>query len=461
MPAVVDPIVRALIVRTAQKHGIDPAAALAVAAGEGGIRYGAVGDAGTSYGPFQLHVGGALPKGRGADWANSPAGIDYAIRTMAQAGARGLTGQAAVDAIVRKFERPADPDTSVRNAVGRLAQFSSFRDPGVAQMAPATTRPARAAAVSNPVDTSTINPILQSVYNANNELLGVPSIDLSLLGAAPTAKPGRAAKFPAAKTGRTPISPLPTPLTGRSEFMVADPEGAPSRKGGRYHAGKDWFAPAGSPVVAPINGRVIEVKQSRGNSGQVFGGTVKVQSPTGRVYVFRHVNPVGVRVGARVRQGDPIAVVTDWTDGSPHSHVEVWKTRGGGYRLENMLDPAVVFGRPEPSGPVAPPRTKTARANASNVDSFLKGFGQRVTSGYRTKAQNDAVGGAKDSFHLTGEARDIDHRSPRFPDLVAYVKAHPGEFREFFFDPLGWYVKNGRIYKGAIGGHGDHAHIVL
>jgi hypothetical protein len=39
---------------------------------------------------------------------------------MASSGARGLTGRAAVDTIIRRFERPADPDRSVANAIARL-----------------------------------------------------------------------------------------------------------------------------------------------------------------------------------------------------------------------------------------------------------------------------------------------------------------------------------------------------
>jgi hypothetical protein len=54
-----------LIRRYSRQFGVDPRAALAVAMGEGGLRWGAVGDNGTSYGPFQLHVGGALPAGKG------------------------------------------------------------------------------------------------------------------------------------------------------------------------------------------------------------------------------------------------------------------------------------------------------------------------------------------------------------------------------------------------------------
>lgn len=142
----VDPAVYAAIVQIANRHGLDPAAVLAVAAGEGGIRYGAVGDNGTSFGPFQLHVGGALPADKDAAWANSPEGLDYAIRKMAEVGARGLTGAPAIDTIVRKFERPYDPDSSVRNAVGRYSQYANGAAPGVLPQGGSSVAPGRSVA---------------------------------------------------------------------------------------------------------------------------------------------------------------------------------------------------------------------------------------------------------------------------------------------------------------------------
>ena len=118
------------IIQLARKHGIDPSAAIAVARGEGGLanRPDDVGDlsGGGSYGPFQLYTKGELPKQyhgkpQVADsWAWSPAGIDYALSRMASYGAKGLTGPQAVEAIIRKFERPADPDKSVQLALSRL-----------------------------------------------------------------------------------------------------------------------------------------------------------------------------------------------------------------------------------------------------------------------------------------------------------------------------------------------------
>jgi len=106
----------------ARRVGVDPLAARAVAAVEGGIR-GSVGDLGTSFGPWQLHWGGAMPRrfwgSRAASqaFANSPAGISYALRQMSGV-ARGLHGRAAVEAIVRGFERPADPAGEIARAMG-------------------------------------------------------------------------------------------------------------------------------------------------------------------------------------------------------------------------------------------------------------------------------------------------------------------------------------------------------
>jgi hypothetical protein len=119
-----------LIAQLARQYGLDPAAVIAVARGEGGLvnRTGDIGDlaGGGSYGPFQLYAQGALPSRlrgntRAADsWAWSPEGIRYALSKMASSGARGLQGRQAVETIIRRFERPADPDRSVANAIARL-----------------------------------------------------------------------------------------------------------------------------------------------------------------------------------------------------------------------------------------------------------------------------------------------------------------------------------------------------
>jgi hypothetical protein len=98
-----------LIRQLAAKYGLDPDAVLAIASHEGPrLSWGAtaIGDNGTSFGPFQLHAGGALPP--------------YA---------RGLQGQAAVQAISQGFERPADVAGEVRDAMAHYGKIGGGRQP--------------------------------------------------------------------------------------------------------------------------------------------------------------------------------------------------------------------------------------------------------------------------------------------------------------------------------------------
>jgi hypothetical protein len=102
--------------------------------------------------------------------------------------------------------------------------------------------------------------------------------------------------------------------------------------------------------------------------------------------------------------------------------------------------------------------------DAGDVDPRLlklaKRYGLTISSGYRSPSANAATNGSPTSYHMSGRAIDVNVDS-NLRRLARYARKHPGQFTEFFFDPLGWYIKNGKIYKGAIGGHGDHGHIVL
>src|SRR5581483_9385980 len=76
-------------------------------------------DHGTSFGPFQLHQGGALPRGiplgQAQAWAESPAGLNYALSRISSV-AKGLHGAQAIQAIVSRFERPANIPGEVAGA---------------------------------------------------------------------------------------------------------------------------------------------------------------------------------------------------------------------------------------------------------------------------------------------------------------------------------------------------------
>jgi len=109
-----------LILSLARSLGIrDPRAVLSVAAQEG--LGGGIGDRGTSFGPFQLHVGGAFPsgiQGNRHQWAWSRPGLLYALnRIKVVAGNR--QGADAIANIVNRFERPA-------NAQGEIAKALAY-----------------------------------------------------------------------------------------------------------------------------------------------------------------------------------------------------------------------------------------------------------------------------------------------------------------------------------------------
>lgn len=106
------------LARELQKFpNLDPRAVFAIAQHEG--LSGGVGDNGTSFGPFQLHQGGALPSGiplsSANQWAWSPQGLDYALSRIGSV-AGGLKGLPAIEAISTRFERPANPQAEIADA---------------------------------------------------------------------------------------------------------------------------------------------------------------------------------------------------------------------------------------------------------------------------------------------------------------------------------------------------------
>lgn len=137
----------------ARKLGLDPRAVKAVASTEGGLRWGAVGDGGYAHGPFQQNAAGGVltnrwrSQGREAAiaFANSEAGVLESMTAMAR-HAKGLSGKAAINAIVSKYERPADIPGGIAKAWGRYGDFAGT---GTAALSPA--KPGRATFQAQPI----------------------------------------------------------------------------------------------------------------------------------------------------------------------------------------------------------------------------------------------------------------------------------------------------------------------
>ena len=89
----------------------------------------------------------------------------------------------------------------------------------------------------------------------------------------------------------------------------------------------------------------------------------------------------------------------------------------------------------------------------------------------RSSSDNDAPGvhvSGSDHYRKFGNGHakaydygDAKNNPAKLRKLGQYLKKNYKTLGvdDFFYDPLGWYIDEGRVVKGRIGGHGDHAHL--
>lgn len=240
MAAPGNPIVQ-LIASGARARGLDPAAVLAVASQEG--LSGRIGDGGHAYGPFQLNNAGGVITGTHPavndqatqNWANSPAGINFALDRIAQ-NARGLRGPSAVRAIVSQFERPENPGKEISGALSVYGQYGSTPG-GISPLAPSVSN---TVGFSAPPRAQGSPGALQRVLSYGNQMFGLPAMP-----ALPQIKmPQAQVPAPAGVGGGAPSSSLPAsaPPTayGKRAVQIASKElGVPYVWGGTSPRGFD------------------------------------------------------------------------------------------------------------------------------------------------------------------------------------------------------------------------------
>jgi len=94
----------------------------------------------------------------------------------------------------------------------------------------------------------------------------------------------------------------------------------PIFKNWRAHTGADFAAPTGTRVLAAADGRVVFAGWRNG-----YGRTLELKHGGAISTLYAHLSrfSAGIRTGAHVKQGDPIAYVgaTGWATG-PHLHYE-------------------------------------------------------------------------------------------------------------------------------------------
>lgn len=119
---------------------------------------------------------------------------------------------------------------------------------------------------------------------------------------------------------------LTCPVDGRHTFI--DSWGFP-RSGGRRHKGVDILAATGTPIVAPVDGRV-EYRSNR-----VGGRSFHLWAENGNYFYGTHMSGYG-RTDGEVRAGQVIGYVGDDGNaaGTPHLHFEIHPGRRG-----NQINP--------------------------------------------------------------------------------------------------------------------------
>lgn len=116
-----------------------------------------------------------------------------------------------------------------------------------------------------------------------------------------------------------PGSPIPGTRRLTLDHPTAGLAGFPAR---------DYFAPAGSPCVAPVDGKVSRLSGHDPAGGPVdglhgpFGWSLYVAGDDGHTYFLTHLGRRDISVGERVRQGEQIGTVGDYArwGGSDHIH---------------------------------------------------------------------------------------------------------------------------------------------
>lgn len=147
------------------------------------------------------------------------------------------------------------------------------------------------------------------------------------------------------------------------------------------HTGVDFSAGTGTPINAPIGGKVVEVSTSG-----AYGKTVVIRMPDGYYMRFAHMSSMNVSKGQTIKAGQLIGKVgsTGASTGA-HLHLEVMTPASGGkYGRSSFVDPIDYLNG----------RKTAARADKSTET-------ERTTRD--EPSGSDAAGAATSTSYVTGD----------------------------------------------------------
>lgn len=318
-----DPKLVSWIKQAAAATGADPAALLATSLQESGARLnGPAGDAGTSFGPFQFHRGGALGN-HTPEWASTYEAVLNRAQEFAKGQVHHGKGAAAV-------QRPADRRLYARGVDSFADEARAILGKGLAQK-----KKPKAPRVTDTVDHADEGPLMlealaqlhpnsggsgiQQALNSNAALAGIAAPTLPVMGQAastPTVAP------PASH----PKAPKPQPLfTGRvtpgKPKIIGTPYSGTHRLGNwESDNAVDIALAKGTPIRAPFGGVVGSRIGSLGSSSPRMAGLRVHLQGQGQELYFAHLSRLNVKAGERVKPGQIIG----WSgvaNGVAHLHL--------------------------------------------------------------------------------------------------------------------------------------------
>lgn len=159
---------------------------------------------------------------------------------------------------------------------------------------------------------------------------------------------------------------------------------------GRTHAATDVYAARGTPIVAPVAGKVIGVKKS-----DIGGFTARIQGDDGIIYYFAHMDQAAVvKAGQRVLAGAHLGFVGNSgsaSSTSTHLHFSMKKANG------DVINPGTFLsGAGEPNGAYP-----TAQAYGEGASAFTSGTAQM--NGMLDQLSNRIAGGKRKPSADVGE----------------------------------------------------------
>jgi murein DD-endopeptidase MepM/ murein hydrolase activator NlpD len=316
--------VNSILKQVAGKYNLDWRALASVANAESGLNPSNVGDNGTSFGLFQLHQGGALgnmPTSRARRYLDARTNAEFAARQMSGMGLGGLRGRSAVDAMVRRFERPANPGAEVTRAMG----FYGGLGGGGATTPASSSAPKAPKAVAFGGATLGGNgslPVgvvgdLQSMINANAKIAGVAPSTVPASYQPKSTLSQRTAFATKSYLGRGPIS-------GKWSLIGTPHSGTHTLGNWESDNAVDMGVKRGTPLYAVTSGTIGSQFGALNSSDPRMLGLRLHLVGGGNEYYYAHLSRFapGIKPGATVRQGQLIGY-SGTANGVDHLHIGV------------------------------------------------------------------------------------------------------------------------------------------